>query len=275
MTGNYGAALPVTIDLTGLGGTGFAAPAGTVSLIVDNQTPQTASLNGGTASFTIPSGLSAITHSLNFNYGGDSNYASQNLQATLVIKQAQLVATASPASRTYGAANPAFTGSVTGVINGDGITVTYVSQATATTDAGTYTSGPYAITPVLADPNNRLSNYNATLNDGTLTIVGVTNTITFPQISPQTYGNPPVALTASATSGQPVTYTVSGPATLGNNQLQLAGAGMVTVTASQPAKTTRLRLRHNPLSWAALHWQSWCRTRAAHLTSPILSLPAA
>jgi hypothetical protein len=161
------------------------------------------------------------------------------------------------------------------VINGDGITVTYVSQATATTDAGTYTSGPYAITPVLADPNNRLSNYNATLNDGTLTIVGVTNTITFPQISPQTYGNPPVALTASATSGQPVTYTVSGPATLGNNQLQLAGAGMVTVTASQPAKTTRLRLRHNPLSWAALHWQSWCRTRAAHLTSPILSLPAA
>jgi hypothetical protein len=39
----------------------------------------------------------------------------------------------------------------------------------------------------------------------------------------------------AATSGQPVTYTVNGPATLGNNQLQLTGAGTVTVTASQSA----------------------------------------
>ena len=236
VTGNYGTAFPITLDLTGLSGAGFASPTGTVSLIIDNLAPQSASLSGGTATFTAPATLSAITHSMNFNYTGDGNYAPQALGATLVVKQGQLVATASPASRAYGAANPAFTGTLTGVATGDGITATYVSQATATTAAGIYTTGPNAIAPVLADPNNRLSNYVVTLNDGALTIVGGTNTITFPQIPTQIYGNPPVPLTATATSGQPVTYSVvSGPAIVAVNQLQIVGAGTVSITASQAA----------------------------------------
>ena len=237
VAGNYGASIPVTLDLTGQHGNGFAAPTGTVSLVIDNQAPVNASLNsGGVASFNAQAGLSANTHSMNFSYGGDGNYAAQMLNATLVVKQVSLVAAALPATRAYGAPNPTFSGTLTGVVTGDGITATYVSQAAATTIPGTYATAPYAITPVLADPNNRLSNYAVTLDDGALTISGPANTITFPQIQAKVYGDPPVALSATGTSGQPVTFSlVSGPAILTNNQLQLTGAGTVTVTASQAA----------------------------------------
>ena len=173
---------------------------------------------------------------MNFSYAGDGNYAAQNLNATLVVNQVPLVATALPATRAYGAPNPVFTGTLAGVVNSDAITASYVSQAMATTAAGTYTTAPYAITPILADPNNRLTNYVVTLNDGALTISGPPNTITFSQIPAQVYGNPPLTLSATAASGQPVTFSlVSGPAILNNNQLQLTGAGTVTLTASQAA----------------------------------------
>ena len=57
--------------------------------------------------------------------------------------------------------------------------------------------------------------------------------ITFPAPGAQTY-NSPLVLAATATSGLPVTYTVSsGPATLSGNTLTFTGTGSVTVQASQ------------------------------------------
>ena len=59
-------------------------------------------------------------------------------------------------------------------------------------------------------------------------------TITFNPISTQTYGNPPVVLVASSSSGLPVTFgLVSGPATVSGNTLTITGAGTVVVTANQ------------------------------------------
>ena len=59
-------------------------------------------------------------------------------------------------------------------------------------------------------------------------------TITFPAIGNHTYGDPGLHLTAAASSGQPVTFSViSGPATLSSNMLTLTGAGNVTVRANQ------------------------------------------
>jgi hypothetical protein len=230
VAGTYGTAIPITLGLTGLSGTGFAAPTGSVNMVIDNLAPQTASLSGATASFTAPSGLAANTHSANFNYSGDSNYAAQNLAATLVVKQAPLVATAQPASRAFGAANPTFSGTLTGVVNGDGITATYVSQATATTAAGVYSSGSDAITPVLADPNNRLSNYSATLNDGTLTITagstGTGSNITWPTPAAIVYGTPLTAAQLDASSTTPGTFTYTPPAG------RVLGAGPQTLSVS-------------------------------------------
>ncbi len=236
VTGDYGAAIPITLNLAGLSGTGFALPTGSVSLVIDNLAALSATVSGGVAAFSAPVTLFAGTHSLNFSYPGDGNYAAQTLGSSLVVKPGQLVATASPATRAFGVANPAFTGSLTGVVNHDGITATYVSQATNNTPAGSYSTGSNAIVPVLADPDNKLSNYVATLNDGTLTITGGTNTITFPPIPTETYGNPAVPLTATATSGQPVTYSVaSGPGVISGSTLQINGAGTISITASQPA----------------------------------------
>jgi endoglucanase len=257
VAGNYGAAIPITLDLTGLSGTGFAAPSGSVNMVVDNLAPQTAPLSGGMASFAAPAGLSATTHSLNFNYSGDSNYAAQTLGATLAVKQAQLVATALPASRAFGAANPTFSGTLTGVVNGDGITATYVSQATATTAAGSYTTGPDAITPVLADPNSRLSNYIPTLNDGTLTITagstGTGSNITWPVPSAIVYGTPLTAAQLDASSTTPGTFTYTppagtvlgaGPQTLSVSFLPTASTtaeiGKVTLQVNQATTTTTL-----------------------------------
>jgi hypothetical protein len=60
------------------------------------------------------------------------------------------------------------------------------------------------------------------------------NQITFTTIPIETYGDSPITLDATASSGLPVSYTViSGPATIVGNTLTITGAGMVTVEATQ------------------------------------------
>ena len=66
----------------------------------------------------------------------------------------------------------------------------------------------------------------------TFTVTKATQSIDFPAISGQSVGDT-VALNATASSGLPVSYNVSGPATLAGNVLTCTGAGTVTVTASQ------------------------------------------
>jgi FtsP/CotA-like multicopper oxidase with cupredoxin domain len=56
--------------------------------------------------------------------------------------------------------------------------------------------------------------------------------------SPVTYGAAPVTLGATASSGLPVIYSLTGPATLSAGTLTFTGAGNVTVTASQGGSTT-------------------------------------
>src|SRR5256885_14427650 len=68
-------------------------------------------------------------------------------------------------ARIYGAANPPLTGTITGLQNGDDITVTYVTSATPESPADIY-----AITPVLHDPDGKLGNYSVTTEAGTLTV---------------------------------------------------------------------------------------------------------
>jgi hypothetical protein len=58
--------------------------------------------------------------------------------------------------------------------------------------------------------------------------------ISFPNPGVQTYGTPQVTLTATASSGLPVTYMViSGPASVSGNIVSLTGIGSVTIQASQ------------------------------------------
>lgn len=59
-------------------------------------------------------------------------------------------------------------------------------------------------------------------------------TITFPSPGNQTYGVAPITLTATASSGLTVSYSVlSGPASVSNDSLTITGAGSITIQASQ------------------------------------------
>ena len=62
-------------------------------------------------------------------------------------------------------ANPVFTGTITGIQNGENITATYSTPATIASSVGLY-----SIIPALVDPGNKLGNYSVTLHNGTLTI---------------------------------------------------------------------------------------------------------
>lgn len=69
--------------------------------------------------------------------------------------------------------------------------------------------------------------------NGTLTITIAAQTITFPQPADMVFGSGPITLNATASSGLPVTYVVSGPAMLNGSILTMSGVGTVTVVASQ------------------------------------------
>ena len=67
----------------------------------------------------------------------------------------------------------------------------------------------------------------------------LSQTISFGPLPNQTYGVAPITLSATDTSGLPVSFSViSGPATLSGSVLTVTGAGNVVVEASQPGNAT-------------------------------------
>jgi Big-like domain-containing protein len=71
--------------------------------------------------------------------------------------------------------------------------------------------------------------------------VGTEQTIAFPQLGPYPFGQAPVALKATASSGLPVSYTVvSGPCTVDNatSMLSFSGSGSCVVAADQAGNGT-------------------------------------
>jgi uncharacterized protein (TIGR03437 family) len=75
--------------------------------------------------------------------------------------------------------------------------------------------------------------YTAAFNN-----TSISQTIDFPPIPDQTFGNPPFAIAATASSGLPVAFNImSGPAAVNGNIITLTGVGAVTVDASQPGNS--------------------------------------
>ncbi len=72
-------------------------------------------------------------------------------------------------------------------------------------------------------------------------------TITFLPIGGKTFGNPPFALNATASSGLPVTFSiVSGPAAVAGNMLTITGGGTVIVRASASGGTSDSGVNYRP-----------------------------
>ncbi|MCX6883648.1 MAG: MBG domain-containing protein, partial [Verrucomicrobia bacterium] len=94
-----------------------------------------------------------------------TNYSFAFTNGTLTVNKAEMSITANATNRVYGDANPALTGTVTGVMNDDNITGSYTTVATVLSPAGTYD-----IVPSLIDPGSKLGNYSVTTNRALLTV---------------------------------------------------------------------------------------------------------
>jgi hypothetical protein len=164
------------------------------------------------ASATSGVGSYAINAHLAAGPGADlGNYDVQLVAGTLTVTKAPLTVKADDKTRTYGDANPALTGTVTGTKNGDNLVDTYTASADATTGVGTYTIAAH----LAAGPGASLANYDIQLIDGSLTITRAPLTITADDKSKVLNAANP-AFTGTVTglrNGDPITAAYSTSAT--------------------------------------------------------------
>jgi len=161
-----------------------------------------------------------------------TNYIITYTPADLVITRKALVITADNKTKTFGAANPALTASYSGFVGTESsavLTSPVVLSTTATTASG---AGNYPITASGAVA----ANYSITYVAGTLTVNPAAQTITFAALPNKLDTDGTFTLTATASSGLPVTYTSSNPAVariINGNQVEILKAGVINITASQ------------------------------------------
>jgi hypothetical protein len=179
----YGEPFPETV----LTINGDPAPTGTITFSVgkDVLCTLTATLGPTTTCNALNSGLSIGTYTVTFSYTGDSNYSSASGAVTLNVTPALLTVTVNNTAREYGASNPTFTGTLTGLISGDTVLVSYSTAATVLSPVGNY---PIVATLTPTGTAN-LANYAITNTPGTLTITQAPLTITVLDASRQ-YGQP-------------------------------------------------------------------------------------
>jgi hypothetical protein len=170
----YGAG-PVTLDATASSGL-------SVTYTVSSGP---ATISGSTLTLT-GTGTVVVTAS----QGGDGGHsAATSVSDSIVVTPATLTVTAADATRGYGAANPALTGTYTGAVNGDTFTVSASTSATITSAVGTYAIVP---TPTGTD----LANYTVVPTNGTLTVAQSTLTVVAADAT-RVYGTPNPAFAAT------------------------------------------------------------------------------
>ncbi|MCA1684033.1 MAG: Ig-like domain-containing protein, partial [Actinobacteria bacterium] len=135
---------------------------------------------------------SGQTLSTTFTPTDAADYTTATRSVTINVGLEPLTVAAAGGSIYYGQAIPTAAGTLSGVVNGDGITASFANAATAASPAGAYD-----VTAALADPNHRLSNYSVTNAKGTLTINAAPTAVTV------------TSSEASSTYGDAVTFTAA------------------------------------------------------------------
>ena len=155
------------------------------------------------------------------------NYFVITNNASLTVTGVVLTVTENSASRSYGAANPALSGSVTGLRAGDVITASFTTAATTNSPVGSY-----AIATTLSDPGVRLGNYSVTTNDGTLTVAQAALTVAGNNASRRYGATNPVltGLIAGLQAGDAITASFNSAA----NTNSPVGAYPTAVTLADP-----------------------------------------
>src|ERR1700677_2105904 len=182
-------------------------------------------INGGVLTIT-----GAGTVVLQAAQAGNANYGAATATDSFQVTPAPLTVKASNATRTFGTANPAFSGTIAGAVGSDSFSESFTTSATTTSNVGSYPIVP-AVTGA------QLANYTVTIVNGALTVTGVATTTTLTAPGSSNAGAS-VTLTATVTSasgtpGGTVTF-LSGSTPIGTSALN--GSGVATLsTASLPA----------------------------------------
>ncbi|MDN3583363.1 MBG domain-containing protein [Mucilaginibacter flavus] len=195
-----------------------------------------ASLNTpATATSTATTSSAAGSYAITPTGAIDANYIITYTNGKLTVNPATLTVTAGNATRIYKTANPVFTVTYSGFVNGD-TQASLTTPATATTLATTTSVvGTYPITPAGAVSGNYGLNYI----NGALTITAATRALTFNPLTAKTYGTADFDPGAIASSGETIIYSSSNTAvaTIVNGKIHITGAGIATISATLPVNT--------------------------------------
>jgi len=184
----------------------------------DSQITATTGAPGETTTAVVGSAIGGYPIAMTVGTLASNNYTLGFTNGTLTVTVATLTLTANNATRVYGAANPTFSGTISGAVNGDVLTETFSTTATTASNVGTYPIVPSAT-------GTNVGNYTFAATNGTLTITQATPSIVLSTSATSGFnGSTNITLTAtlvSPTSGTPtgmVTFysgaTVVGTATL-------------------------------------------------------------
>src|SRR5262249_24313582 len=122
--------------------------------------------------------------------GSNPNYSVTPTDGNLHINPKAASVTPNGASKTYSAADPAFSGTATGFLAADNVIATY-----SRTPGETVLGSPYTISAVL-NPAGVLSNYSITYNTASFIINPKAASVT-PDPASKTYGSADPALTGT------------------------------------------------------------------------------
>ncbi len=213
---------PATVSLSGLTQTFTGAPR--TATAKTNPTGLTVSLSYD-GSVTAPTNPGTYVVLATVTAPNNSGSAS----GSFVITKAPTTVTLSGLAQTFSNSPKSVTASTSPA--GLTVNVTYNGSATPPTDAGSYT--------VVATIE---SSQRTGSKSGTLVIAKAPQTITFAALPAKQTGAEPFVLTASASSGLPVTYSSSNPlvATITGSMLIIVGKGTATISAAQAGDANRL-----------------------------------
>jgi hypothetical protein len=182
-----------------------------------------------TITTTATSASPAGTYTLTASGAVNPNYTIAYNTGTLTIKPAVLHISAQAQTKQFGAADPTFTYTTSGYVNGDNSNVFTGSLSRAAGE----NVGTYAITQGTLSAGG---NYTLDYTGNNLTITIGSQHITWTQsLVVGCNAQAQVQLTATANSGLPITYTVADPtiATVSGNTLTLLRPGSTTIIATQ------------------------------------------
>lgn len=163
------------------------------------------------------------------------NYAMSYEKGQLTINKRQLTVSTNDYTRAYGEENPIFELNYTGFVNNENESVLLSMPKATTTATPNSDVGVYDI--IIA--NGVAENYDFIYNSGKLTIEKAYQTLTWDQDFSEVKQYDQIELTASASSGLEITYTVEGDQAcsitkIGEKQyLDCAGEGEAVIVAIQ------------------------------------------